>query len=395
MRRNWLAGCLGALGLMLIGYAGLSDPDPSSIERDLPLLSSLPESTLGETAGEVPLFESSLVEAAPVAYQEEPRGDAPRAGSFATVAPDHWVVQALRDVYPGEGGGAPELPQNVTRYELAVALARTFEYYGSSQAPQIDLGRLALLEKAGQELREELSLLGVDRNQMKVQIEALTGRLGNVEGTLAQQGTRIAALEKQLQRLRSEVQSHGREQVQLASRVEVGEGERAKLQKKTKAMSEVTGRLVVKTSVAQARLGEMQKKLAEAGEGAGERRAPSSRAVAALARRVASLERGSAGGQKPLQGALSDRLKRLERLVVRVYNRKAEAQGKASGADPSQLDAVRRSIGQLARRIESVEGQRGGLESMDDKAMGEVKTLLKDFFNDFSHRLKSVEKQVF
>jgi hypothetical protein len=106
---------------------------------------------------------------------------------------------------------------------------------------------------------------------------------------------------------------------------------------------------------------------------------------------VTQLERnGGSGAASVPSKVMADRLKRLERLVVRVYNRKA----KARGADGVDLERVRRSIGQLARRLETVESQRGS-RVKEKQAMGEVKGLLKTFFNDFSRRMQKVEKQVF
>jgi hypothetical protein len=86
---------------------------------------------------------------------------------------------------------------------------------------------------------------------------------------------------------------------------------------------------------------------------------------------------------------MSERLRRLERLVVRSYDQRS-----ADGKDTGNLEAMRSSIGQLARRLEDIE-RRPPPAALQEKALGDVKGLLKDFFTDFDARLGTVEKKVF
>lgn len=398
MRRNWIAGGLGALGMALIGYASLSDPG-TRLERDeLGLLASPsdyphePMETLveDETAGEVPLFESRLPAPA-LATVAEGLEVAPRAGAFEQLPQDHWIVQAIQDVFPdrfdpARGG---ELPEQVTRYQLAVTLARTFELYEQqSQQPTLDAARVALLEKMTGELRNELAMLGVDRGRTDAQIESMTARLGRVEGGLAEQGTRIASLEKQVQSLTARLENQRAETARLGQRVTEEAQAREGIEKRTGAMSDVLGRIVVKSSVTQARLGRL-----EGSAGAGAVAPSQAGAVVALARRVEKLEseprtEGVAAGAEVAQ-RMSERLRRMERLVVRAY-----AQRSKEGKDSTDLDAMRQSIGHLARRLEDIE-QRPSPVVLQEKALGDVKVLLKDFFTDFDGRLGVVEKKVF
>lgn len=397
MRRNWIAGCLGLLGLSLIGYASFgSHPDATrGREGFAPDLARGDETPFlpgtGEMEGEVPLFESAGEPPAPAGapYTEVaaagPAGSpaAPVAGgAFQAVSADHWVVRAIQEVFPEGVGDLPlgETPRNVTRYELAVALARVFEIYrdDSSQRPAIDVERLALLEKLGGELREELSLLGVDQRSVKGQIDGLTSRLGKVESGLASQSRSVKALEARVAELASSLRGQETRTLELAQRMKVADAERGKIGNRGEALSKVVSRLVVKNAVAAAR----------GGSGGG----VSTAKVRALEERVKDLEETGPVSSDVAAGRMVKRIKRLERLVVKAY------EGKSGGSriDSARVDALRRQMDALAQRVEQYRtraaSSRGG--GVDDGALDEVKDLMKGFFSDFDRRLGKVERSV-
>lgn len=393
MKRNWIAGGLGAMGLVLIGYAGLSGPDPLAEASSEPvtLLPGAPEYYQDDLAGEVPLFESVEPVSAGELAAAMPSGD---IDPFTAIPADHWILQAMHDVFPEvDASHSAEIPQEVTRYELAVALAKTFEAYerGDGPAPD-DLSKLALMEKLGDELRQELAMLGVDSGRVARQLEDLTGRVGTNETKISEHAGRIDALEKRLAGLQAKVSTQEVKTASLDERVRAGDGERVTLVARNKAVSQVVSRLVVKSSVAQARLGDLQEKLESKVAAAGKVISPM--ATNELAARVTALEVSKQKvGSAPASasGELVDRLKRLERLVVRVYDQTGEG---ANMSAARELMDVKRSLGRLASRVEKIDKTgEGGPRTA--KALGDVKHLLKDFFTDFSERLGRVEREVF
>lgn len=391
MKRNWIAGGLGAMGLVLIGYAGLSGPDPlaEAPREPVTLLPGSANYYQDDLAGEVPLFES--VEPVPAAElaQRMPAND---IDPFSSIPADHWILQAMHDVFPSaDPSHSGEVPQEVTRYELAVALAKAFEAYdrGHGEAPD-DLSKLALMEKLGQELRKELAMLGVDSDRVARQLEELTGRVGKNESTLAQHAGRLGALEKQLAGLQAKLSTQEVATKSLQEQVETGAGERAQLTERNQAVSQVVSRLVVKTSVAQARLGDLQEKLESQVQAAGKVLPPM--ATTELAARVTALEESkTTAAPAGTSSELVQRLKRLERLVVRVYDQSGEGTNMSAARE---LMDVKRSLGRLAARVATID-QAGGGGPKTEKALGDVKVLLKDFFTDFSERLGRVEREVF
>lgn len=391
MRRNWIAGGLGAMGLVLIGYAGLSGPDPLAEASSEPvtLLPGAPEYYQDDLAGEVPLFESvEPVSARDLAVSMETEELDP----FTAIPADHWVLTAMQGVFPHvDSSRTGEVPEEVTRYELAVALAKAFEAYERGDGPEPDdLSKLALMEKLGRELRQELAMLGVDSTRVAHQLEELSGRVGQNEAKISDHTGRIDALEKKLVGLQSKLSSQEVRTAALVERVDSGDGERAKLTERNKAVSQVVSRLVVKTSVAQARLGDLQEKLESKVAAAGQVVSPM--ATTELAARVSALEKSERPvGAVSASGELVARLKRLERLVVRVYDQSGEGAGLSAARE---LMDVKRTLGRLATRVEKID-QAGDRGPGTEKALGDVKVLLKDFFTDFSERLGRVEREVF
>jgi len=352
LRRNWIAGGLGVLGLVLIGYAGISDPEAPNPTHDYPILEVSQARFEDEAAGEVPLFDSQVPQVrAPSAAPLTPE-PAPPVQPFDAVTQDHWIVQALREVSPDvlDPSLGGEHQARGTRYELAVTLARVFEAYEDSREPQqeLDLSRLALLEKASKELRTELDMLGVDRTRLGARLEALGERVGQVEEGLGSQEARLAQLEEKLAGMSQVMKAREEDHEQLAARVAAGEAARGTLETRTKAVTEVLGRMVVKSSVAQARVARLSEEVAAGDAG------DASLRLRALGRRVEALEKAPGGKGGALTAAVQERIKRLERLMVKVYDRRQEA-----ASDPQALENVRRSIGQLARRLEGGEARAG------------------------------------
>lgn len=410
--RNWVAGCLGAAGLILIGYAGFSEaPLP---EEELPRLLARGEQFPMEEEGEVPLFE-------PPGLAPVPSGElqlsSEASHSFDKVDPGHWIVAALQEAFPDVDAATLEgRSGEVTRYELAVAMQRAFELY-EKQAPQtsLDQGRLALIEKLSHELREELALLGIGKDKVESQLEGISQRVTRNEARLDEQGQALVRLEGKVADLLSRLQvqeDQGAKRGQLLASLQTRQ---AKSEKKSKGLSEILSRMAVKTSIAEARSKSMQKKLDQV-QGRNllpsptaqrqvvelesrvraleSRPAPSTKgdpSVRVFAQRLERLEKRNVLAQATQSPdtpqVFQDRLKRLERLVLKVYEKE-----KAKGTPDSQkeLAAMRQGIGLLAQRLEKVEGG-----SAPEGQLDEVKGMLKGFLRDFSKRLNRVEKQVF
>lgn len=376
MRRNWIAGCLGAAGLALIAYSTINEAGDLETTMALPSGAG-PVDAATELAGEPPLFAAAepILASLPSAGGTHPE-DGPRVGMFEPVAADSWVVRALHEVFPEELAGVPgETPAGVTRYELAVALAKVFEVWKqrSEKGEGPDPARLDALEKLTGELRKELSVLGIDTGSLQVQLAALGDRVGKVEDQQTAQAGRVGELEKQIQ--------------VLSRKLEAESSLRASLETRAKAMSDVLGRLVVKTAVVEAR----SKTPAASSE------APQ---VAELARRVDGIEKDLAARPVSDEGAarITERLQRVERLIVKAYRERGSAG--SAGADEARLALLQRGMAELKQRIQAQESRLEtaaaptGPRKVDGRALDDVKDLMKGFFKEFDARLGKVEKQV-
>ena len=103
------------MGLVLIGYAGLSGPDPLAEASSEPV-TLLPGAAeyQDDLAGEVPLFESVDPVPASELASAMPVDD---IDPFTAIPGDHWVLQAMHDVFPEvDASHSAEIPQEVTRY---------------------------------------------------------------------------------------------------------------------------------------------------------------------------------------------------------------------------------------------------------------------------------------
>ncbi len=390
MNRNWIAGCLGATGLALIGYASFSEPTPRSFGPDLALLETNPEDVEGET----PLFAPPAADAVagfamPAAggglggaptLAGAPRIDAPagEVGLFDSIPASHWLVEALEKVYPGGISRLDrgEVPGPITRYELAVVLARAFEAYRS----QGGAGRTdpELLEKLGNELRGELGILGVEMAGLTRRVGEVAGRVSDLETGAGTQVRRTEELVKQVEELSRKLKQEEEGRLLLASRVEELSGKGDRLEERTKAQSEVLSRLVVKVAVA------------DAGG-----RTPGSpadgEAVKQLGERVAKLEAAGTGGEGAAQFA--DRIQRLERLMIKVYRERSEAGGQT--VDEGRLENLRRGMEELSRKVEGYRRDAANGARVDTAALDGVKNLMKGFLGDFEARLRKVESARF
>lgn len=384
MKRNWIAALLGVMGLGLIGYASVSGRNQSGFAPEL--LASEAGTTPGVLEGEPPpLFESHgeipLSGATLAGAPQEAAPAAPSNPMFQRLDPDHWVVQAVQQTFP-DGLGDPitgELPRGLTRYELAVTLARVFERLPERPTDTgLELSQLAMLEKLGEEFRKELGVLGVDVDQVKTKVDALTTRVAKVEGKVDGHARRVARLEGQVLALTAKLNVAAKQRTQLAKRVDAADAERAELAEKGKSMGEVVSRLVVKSAVAGAQ--------AKAGDTA---------KVTELAERVASLERRSnevASHEDIGAGRVGERLKRLERLVLKVYRER----GQGGNVDEAQVQRLRKGMAELGRRLATLKQSArasGGAAKVDPDALQEVKGLMKQFFVSFDQRLERVERR--
>ena len=274
--------------------------------------------------------------------------------SFSPVKEDSWVRHAVAELASEE---LPDLEGDitrnkpVTRYELAVIIARVIEKLqggNSSQVVETSLAKVAILEKLSLEFRKELDILGVSGRRFNARLSSVEQKVGSLDRSVDILTSAVAKVEKKTKTI-----SH--DSKESVNKVNMVKGDIELLQdmvaqqnsqvekgdKQIKNLGDIVSRLLVKVALNDARLQDVTPDGVE----------KSRRDLGAIARAVSGL-------QKKMDGISAQSLAQDQRLDA--FSRKIELRPQA------QIPA---------------------------EALSEVKGLLKEFFTSYETRLRTVERK--
>ena len=335
---------------------------------------------------------------------------------FEAVPPDSWIVRAVdelaeRELPQFEGMGDELTP--VTRYELAVVLARIIErLQGAGRVIEGPLAKVATLEKLSNELRTELDMLGVQQARFSARLSKVEDAVRGLDGSVDRLGRSVETLETDVRDLRRledvarteagetrvrteqmsariddvvcQVDGMGQQFDELHGRLDEGENH-------LRNLGEVLSRVMVKVALADARLNALGP------EGAQRER----RDIGSLARAVNQLQ----NRLEELEERRALELQRMDSLSVGL-ERLADARGDGR-ALPSEADErmvlLTDAVSRLTRRLDSTQTEiddirRGGFKvsgtAVSPKALDEVRLLLRNFLTAYELRLSQVEERL-
>lgn len=325
------------------------------------------------------------------------------ADSFAPVEEQSWALRAVRDLAGAEMPGLEgELDADtpVTRYELAVVLARILEkLQGAGKVIEGPLAKVATLEKLTTEFRAELDMLGVQQTRFTARLAKVEGAVAALDGKVAGLGRTVNGLSASVAEARTAgetaVQQAGeaRDAAQrLAERVADVDGRLAEDEAQLQKLGEVVSRVMVKVALADARLQNLVPADAEDGR----------RDLGALARAVKQVQ-GKIDEMEQLRAAEAQRVDTLSASLEKVADARAVARPAASPrVDDDRLVLLTDAVSRLTKRLDVTQNELDHIKSggfkvtgaaVSPKALGEVKELLKSFLTAYEARLVKVEQR--
>jgi len=403
VKRTTLVGAVAMVGLalVLVGVSGLSNPEPADAawqeEKGARLFTN---DRVDESEQDAQVDSTNSTE-----QSKEP-------DTFSVVDDQSWAFQAIKslsaDKLPSlEGhldGGKP-----VTRYELAVIIARLFEkYQGTKGVVQVPLEKLALLEKLSAEFRDELKVLGIKQSRFSGRLTRLERKMGSIdkqmkeatgearEAIIASEASADEA-RKAADTAKTVVESVKAEMAGVSSKVETSE---ERLQK----VSNILSRILVKVALNDTRLQDLT----------GGKVDVHRRDMGSMARAVAQLQTKVAG-LRERQSASLQRYDTLSQSIERVATDKQSQPVIASAAglseeDRRQLRLTRELVTRLHEKVKFTQAtlqllqqqqahtqalakQSRNNQGVQPEALAEVKGILKGFLGTFERRLQMVERR--
>jgi len=419
---------LFVLGVTLVGVTGFSTPGPAEWEAEgAAMAGALFANGRGaDVDGAITLPEKSPAPSPSATDQDEgvpsarPAGIAPTTArpahaadttaqaadgpagakdSFTPVAKDAWAYKAVQDLAADE---LPSLEEEldgkkpVTRYELAVILARVLEkLQGASKVIEGPLAKVATLEKLANEFRSELDMLGVKGAQFATRLSKVEAHLKDVDGA-AQAAKKEAAAATECGKKAEERAEAAAASVEKLERTVASYDEKlATSEQRLRKLSDIMSRLLVKVALNDSRI----KDLSPA-EAAKDRRdfGTMARAIQGLQKKVDEIE-----NERKTETQRVDTLSRSIDRLAAAPAAPAEAAPAAAGgdADATRVRVLTQLVGRLRMRIdetsasvEELKQQPQTRAAVSPKALSEVKGLLKGFFTEYEQRLGKVERRV-
>jgi hypothetical protein len=273
---------------------------------------------------------------------------------FAKVSEDSWVRHAVAGLASEELPDLEsELARNkpVTRYELAVIVARVIEKLQNGQSGDVveaSYPKIAMLEKLSVEFRQELDILGVSSRRFNARISKVEQRVESMDRSLKVLGQQIDKVSTESSKIAAESRKTvatadaSKSDIELLNDMVRQQAIQAESgEKQLKNMGRIISRLLVKVALNDARL----KSVTPDG-------------VEQSRRDLGSLAKAISGMQKKVE--LID--------------------GRTMACD-QRVDALSRNM------VDKQPAQ------VSPQALAGIKGLLKDFFTNYETRLRSVEQK--
>lgn len=357
LRRKAVPGIVGVFCLftaMFLLTEGSDTYDLSEWESEQVLLSSS-----AKVSAEGAIFSNDrsrkLDESVSEVSGDQSKTDGSKADSavFEKVSEDSWVRHAVAGLASEELPDLEsELAKNkpVTRYELAVIIARVIEKLqnGQNGAVEASYPKVAMLEKLSVEFRQELDILGVSSRRFNARVSKVEQKVASMDRSLRVLGQQIDKVGTQS----SKVAAESRKTIETArgakndveflqdmirqQNMQVESGE-----KQLKNMGKIISRLLVKVALNDARLKSVTPDGVEKGR----------RDIGAIAKAVSGIQ------------------KKVQKIDSRTM------------ACDQRVDALSRN---------SVNKQPAQVST---QALAGIKGLLKDFFTSYETRLRTVEQK--
>ena len=373
---------LFVMGVSLIGVTGFTRPDAKDWSSEGELLfangregSTSSEDTVdpGDLSIKAPRLpapvEADEAQARSSNSPDSSKKEDEAGDSFSPVEKDEWVYKAVEDLAKDE---LPSLEEGldrdkaVTRYELAVILARVMEkLQGAGKVIEGPLAKVAMLEKLSKEFEQELDILGVAKREFAARLDALEGRVDEVE-------SKTAGLEEKCK----EVAKESQKAVELSQRAS-NESEDAR--EKAESSQKSVGEMLDKLTSYDEKLGDNKQRLKKLSE-------IMSRLLVKVAlndSRIKDIDPSEAKRERRDIGALARAVQGLQKKVVGLEE--------SSDTHLQRVDTLSRTIERVSRNVVAAKGGRRGVSP---KALAEVKGLLKGFLGRYERRLQRVEKKM-